>query len=288
MSEAGSATTYTLSDGQQIACATTGSGPDIVCVPGGPARAAGYLGDLGGLDGRYTLRLVDNRGSGGSRPTDLAALTVERIAQDLVELIPLLGLERPALLAHSFGARVVGKALELRPDLAGSVVLVTPAPIVVDPALFTDARRDLVEQRAGDPAYADAVEAARALPSARPREQGFLLEETTPLWYGRWEPQQQEHAAREGRDVDVRAAMTLRNEATRWSPPDVSEVDAPVLVVAGSLDFLTPPAAAHAVHDLFTRGTYVEIDGAGHFPWVDEPAAFAAVVDDFLRGDALT
>lgn len=26
------------------------------------------------------------------------------------------------------------------------------------------------------------------------------------------------------------------------------------------------------------------IDGAGHFPWVDEPAAFAAAVRDFLAG----
>lgn len=277
----------TLADGQQLACDRAGSGPDLLCVPGGPARAVGYLGTLGGLDARYTLHLVDNRGSGGSRPTDLATLSVERMAQDLVELVPLLGLDRPTLLAHSFGARVVGKALELQPDLASSVVLVTPAPLVVDAAVFAAARSELVELRSGDPAYAEAVEAARALPTARPREQGFLLEATTPLWYGAWGPEQQEHAARESRDVDVRAAMTLRNDSARWSPPDVSKVAAPVLVVAGSLDFLTPPKAAHAVHELFAHGTYVELDGAGHFPWVDDPDAFATVVDDFLAGRAL-
>lgn len=279
--------TVTLADGQQIACDTTGTGPDVVCVPGGPARAVGYLCTLGGLDASHTLHLVDNRGSGGSRPTDLATLSVERMAQDLVDLVPLLGLHRPALLAHSFGARVIGKALQTKPDLASSVVLVTPAPLVVDAAAFTDARKELVALRADDPAYAEAVEAARALPTARPREQGFLLEATTPLWYGTWGAEQQDHAARESRDVDVRAAMTLRNDSARWSPPDVSGVEAPVLVVAGSLDFLTPPQAAHAVHKLFRHGTYVEIEGAGHFPWVDDPEAFRAVVDDFLGGGAL-
>jgi pimeloyl-ACP methyl ester carboxylesterase len=59
-------------------------------------------------------------------------------------------------------------------------------------------------------------------------------------------------------------------------------------VVAGSLDFLTPPVAAHAVHDLFAGSTYAEIDGAGHFPWVDEPETFATVVGDFLDGRGLT
>lgn len=290
MTEAGTSSLLTLRDGQQIACVTAGSGSDVgvVCVPGGPARASSYLGDLGGLSAHRTLHLIDNRGSGGSRPAEAGSISTAQQADDLIEVIGLLGLDRPALLCHSYGTRVVALALAQQPDLAGAVVLVTPAPIVVDPAVFLTSRAEILDARAEDPAYADAVEAARALPTARPRDMAFLEQASIPLWYGTWGPAQQAHATRQRDEVDVRAAMTLRNDAARWSPPDVSAVTAPVLVVAGSLDFLTPPAAAHAVHDLFEHSTYVEIEGAGHFPWLDDPDAFATVVDDFLAGDALT
>jgi pimeloyl-ACP methyl ester carboxylesterase len=287
MSEAGTDSTYTLSDGQQIACRRVGSGPDVVCVPGGPARAAAYLGELGGLDRTHALHLVDNRGTGGSKPVDITTISLDRMGRDLIEVVPLLGLERPAVLAHSFGTRVVAKALASNPDLASAVVLVTPA-LIGDGEVFTAGRQAILGQRADDPAYADAVEAARALPTARPRDMTMLYDMTTPLWYGTWGEVQKAHAGRQKTEVDVRAAMTLRNDLTRWALPDLSAVQAPVLVVGGSLDFLTPPAAAHAVHELFCQSTYVEIEGAGHFPWLDDPETFATVVDDFLAGRALT
>lgn len=274
-----------VSDGQEIACATTGSGPAVVCVPGGPARAAEYLGDLGGLSTSHSLVLVDNRGSGGSRPADIATITVERMAHDLLEVVDQIG-QKPVLLGHSFGTRVVAKALAVRPDLASAVVLVTPA--LADGDTFTEGRATILSDRDGDPSYADAVDAARSIPSARPRDMSMLFEQTVPLWYGSWGPAQQQHAAASKQQVDVRAAMSVRNDLAHWSLPDLSAVEVPVLVVAGSLDFLTPPAAAHAAMELFRDGTYAEIEGAGHFPWLDDADAFTAVVRDFLAGDGLT
>src|SRR4029450_2944157 len=40
--------------------------PPLVCLPGGPGRAADYLGDLGGLSAHRQLVLLDNRGTGAS------------------------------------------------------------------------------------------------------------------------------------------------------------------------------------------------------------------------------
>jgi pimeloyl-ACP methyl ester carboxylesterase len=36
-------------DGTELAYRTVGSGPPLVCIPGGPGQAVEYLGELGGL-----------------------------------------------------------------------------------------------------------------------------------------------------------------------------------------------------------------------------------------------
>lgn len=40
---------FTSYDGAKLAYHRTGSGPPLVCLPGGPGLGSGYLGDLGGL-----------------------------------------------------------------------------------------------------------------------------------------------------------------------------------------------------------------------------------------------
>jgi proline iminopeptidase len=44
--------------------------------------------------------------------------------------------------------------------------------------------------------------------------------------------------------------------------------------------------AVHEVAASFAGARTVVLPGAGHFPWVDEPAAFSTAVAEFLRGSA--
>ncbi|HEY3868090.1 MAG TPA: alpha/beta hydrolase, partial [Actinocrinis sp.] len=53
-------------DGTEIGYRVLGDGPPLVCLPGGPGRAAGYLGDLGGVSASRQLVLLDPRGVGSS------------------------------------------------------------------------------------------------------------------------------------------------------------------------------------------------------------------------------
>jgi pimeloyl-ACP methyl ester carboxylesterase len=53
-------------DGTEIGYRLLGDGPPLVCLPGGPGRAAEYLGDLGGLAASRQLVLLDPRGVGSS------------------------------------------------------------------------------------------------------------------------------------------------------------------------------------------------------------------------------
>ena len=57
---------------------------------------------------------------------------------------------------------------------------------------------------------------------------------------------------------------------------------APVLLYAGEWDALVTPASVQEAAGVFTDATVVVQPEAAHFPWVDDPAAFAATITEFL------
>lgn len=88
-------------DGTELACRMVGSGPPLMCVPGGPGQAVEYLGELGRLSEHRTLVLVDNRGTGASQvPDDPATYRVDRLVRDVDALRAELGLDRVDLLGR--------------------------------------------------------------------------------------------------------------------------------------------------------------------------------------------
>ncbi|MCW2910680.1 MAG: alpha/beta hydrolase, partial [Actinomycetia bacterium] len=98
---------FTSYDGAKLAYHRAGSGPPLVCLPGGPGQLPGYLGDLGGLGRSRELILPDTRGTGDSEvAADPAAYRCDRIARDVEALRAELGLERMDLLGHSAGGNV--------------------------------------------------------------------------------------------------------------------------------------------------------------------------------------
>jgi pimeloyl-ACP methyl ester carboxylesterase len=126
-------------DGTELGYRVVGDGLPLVCLPGGPGRAAEYLGDLGGLDRSRRLVLWDPRGVGASAdPADPETFRADRLVGDVESLRAHLGLDRMDLLAHSAGA--VRAAAPLFHDVT---VVVQPGaahfPWVDDPAAFAAA-----------------------------------------------------------------------------------------------------------------------------------------------------
>src|SRR3954451_10126028 len=96
--------TFRMGDGRTLAYNLIGSGPALVCHPGGPGFAGAVLGDLGGLSAMRPLAVLDPRGTGGSDPADGSSL--DGYAADLDELRVHLGLDRMDVLGFSHGAVV--------------------------------------------------------------------------------------------------------------------------------------------------------------------------------------
>ena len=124
---------FTSYDGTELAYRVVGDGPPLICLPGGPGRAAEYLGDLGGLDKTRQLVLLDLRGVGSSAdPADAATLRVDRLVQDVEALRVHLGLEQMDLLAHSAGAILATLYAAAHPRRLSHLALITPGLGTVD------------------------------------------------------------------------------------------------------------------------------------------------------------
>ena len=55
-----------------------------------------------------------------------------------------------------------------------------------------------------------------------------------------------------------------------------------MLIYAGELDLSPAPDIAAAAARLFPNATVTVQPGAAHFPWLDDPAFFAAAITSFL------
>ena len=272
-------------DGTRLAYEEIGSGPRLVCLPGGPGRASAYLENLGGLSASRTLVRLDARATGRSEvPADPSSLRFDRLADDVEALREHLAEPRLDLLGHSAGAIVAQAYAAARPDRLRSLVLVTPSDV-----LQGGAREDVPgirASRAGEPWYAEAAEAQAALADAAPAQRQSLVRATRPFLYGRWDERQQAHAASADHQSSRRAELGFAAGTEEVHVPGLlaalGRLEAPVLVVGAERDAATGLDSVQAVAGCFSHVETVVVPGAGHFPWVDEPDAFRAVVADFL------
>lgn len=188
--------TFTSYDGTELAFRTVGDGPPLLVLPGGPGRAAAYLGDLGDLAATRTLILPDTRGTGASAtPADPGTFRVDRLVDDVEALRRHLGLERVDLLGHSAGGGLALLYAAEHPDRLTGLVLATPSLTAVGAASDLGAEQ-VIAARAAEPWHAEALAAYRKVKSARtfaeaaPHRMAF-----EPLMYGRWDDTARAHAA---------------------------------------------------------------------------------------------
>lgn len=271
-------------DGAELGYRELGDGPPLVCLPGGPGRAAEYLGDLGGLDTSRRLILLDPRGVGLSDdPADPATFRVDRLVSDVEALRAHLGLERMDLLAHSAGANLATLYAAAYPERIARLVLVTPGLGVIAVSGDQEEINAALAPRSAEPWYPEARAALEKILTGDLSMEAFRV--SRPLFYGHWDDAARAHAtvgvaarhmaAREG----YVAGIALDPPATRAA---LKRLTAPVLLYVGEADPMMTPAMARNAAQLFNDARVVVQPGAGHFPWIDEPSAFAASVGSFL------
>jgi pimeloyl-ACP methyl ester carboxylesterase len=242
----------------------------LICLPGGPMQASSYLG---GLPLDNVIRL-DLRGTGDSEKA--ALYRVDRQVQDVEALREHLDLDQISLLGHSAGGTLAILYALRFPRHVKELVLVAPSPRVVGIDVSDSDRREVALRRSGEPWYAEAIKGFEEIWAGNVTPEAFA--KISPFWHGRWDD-----AARalDDHPRNHEAAQEFYAEGA-FDPQKVREelknLYVPTVLIAGELDVALPPKRAQEYADLFPRAQLVVQPGAGHFPWVDDPEAFAAAV----------
>jgi pimeloyl-ACP methyl ester carboxylesterase len=270
-------------DGTELAYRAAGSGPPLVCIPGGPGQAAEYLGDLGELTGYRTLILLDNRGTGASHaPQDPVTYRVDRLIRDVEALRGHLGLDRMDLFGHSASGGTCLLYAAEHPRRLDHLVLVAPSLRVV--GIQSDLGvEEVLARRAHEPWYSSAA-AALSAEATSPQELERYRWLAAPLLYGQWNATAQAQAAAEPSQFAQQATEGFYAgfDPDPELPGQLAALAVPVLLVAGEYDIWPTCTSVRELAALLGNADLALLPQTGHFPWVDDPVLFAATVHQFL------
>jgi proline iminopeptidase len=282
-----------------------GAGTNVLVIHGGPGYPiAQPLPGLKPLTSRYRFHYYDQRGCGkSSRPIDKfvssnyyenmqtldKTLGLGAQVADIERIRQILGEDQLILAGHSFGGFIASLYAAEFPEHVKALILVAPAEMLVMPpesgGLYEQVRPLLPENmQAG---YADYMKRyfdlgklfsqteaglaalnAEFVPyyEAALKSKGFSVPASNvPNDNGGWMVQAMFMSM--GQRHDYRAALKV--------------VAAPALVIHGEND-LQPEKASRMYAEAMPHAEFQVIQNASHFPFSEQPEAFARVVNEFL------
>ncbi|QHC25083.1 alpha/beta fold hydrolase [Streptomyces sp. GS7] len=277
--------TFSAPDGTQLAYQEQGEGGEpLLCIPGGPMRAAAYLGDLGGLSRHRRLIMLDLRGTGGSAvPADPATYRCDRQVDDVESLRAHLGTDRVDLLAHSAGGDLALLYAARYPRRVRSLTLVTARARAVGVDFTEEHRREAASLRSAEPWFPEAHAAYEAVWAGSATDAEW--DAIAPFFYGRWDAVAAAHAAGEVAQTNEPAAEIYASRGA-FDPAAARAAlaagEARVLVLAGGKDGGPLPRVAADIAELLPGAELAVQRDAGHYPWLDDPHHFTRTVEEFL------
>jgi len=274
---------FTVSDGTRLSYLEAGQGKTLLMVPGWSQTAEQFKFQLEGLASHYRVIAVDMRGHGDSdKPAH--GYRIQRLAKDLEDVMTGLNLVDVNLLCHSMGNSVAWCHLDLfgQSRIARYLCIDQPAVLVPDTtwtaqqiadygAIFEDANHAnrVVAAVAADLGNPDAPTTTAFLASMT---RGMSAEQMA--WV-------KEETLKMPRDL---AALLLQSHCYQDWRDVIARIGKPTLFVGGAISNVPP----HCVQWQHTQvpdsqiRIFDEHEGGSHFMFIQNPAAFNALVHEFI------
>ena len=260
----------------------------VLLVNGGPGLPSEYLrapharlAELG-----FTVVAYDQLGCGASeRPTDTSLWTLGRYVEELAQLCTALQLPPVQLLGHSWGTWLGTEFCLLFPRHVKSYVAADGAVDVphlvcelhrLRAALGPETVQMMIRREAqgttGHPEYQAAITLLNHRHVCRCEEWPEPLERSLADW-------------NIGPYVTIQGPneFTYTGNMREWNRiPSLPQLRIPCLVLAGEHDELTP-ACARRIHDALPDSRLAIFRNCSHMPFYEDPEAYFAVLEPFLR-----
>jgi pimeloyl-ACP methyl ester carboxylesterase len=266
---------FRTTDGLRLAYDDRGAGRPLLCLAGLTRNMADFEPVLPALDGAARVIRLDSRGRGRSdRAPDHRSYSLAQEAVDAIALLDHLEIPRASVLGTSRGGLIAMTLAASHPDRLAGAILNDIGP-VVEPAGLAAIMGHLGRR----PPYASYAEAAARLP-----------EDMAPAFRNVPPAAWRAHAERlwietpEGLDLRYDPALRTAVEAQSATGPapdlwPLFEALAarPLALIRGANSDLLSAATAAEMRRRAPEMIVAEVPDRGHVPFLDEPAALAAI-----------
>jgi pimeloyl-ACP methyl ester carboxylesterase len=251
--------------------------PTLILLHGGPgADHAVFKPDWGELSDCAQIVYLDHRGNGRSDDGNPRDWKLAQWGDDVRGFCDALDIQKPIVCGVSFGGFVAQSYATRHPDHTGGLILISTAAQFDFPTMF-DAFESI-----GGPQARLAAEAYWLSPT--PLSRAHYAEVCVPL-YQRRQPHPDWLARLSMKDDIAVHFVGPDNEMGAMDfRSDLASITAPMLVLAGQNDPITPPSFSQAIHDAAPdHCKMICYDDCGHGVTADQPAKAFAAIRDFIR-----
>ncbi len=241
----------------------TGTGPAVVLIHGLGGATTVYDPQVDALAETHTVLRYDLSGHG--RSPLAGAASIDGWVAELADLLDAENITETALVAHSMGTLVANTFAARYPERVTRIALLGAVRAQNEQAQAATRARAGTVRAGGMSAVADTIVAA-ALSKTTHSDRPLAVALVRELLLGQ----------------DPEGYATACEALAAAVEPDFAAITAPVLLITGDEDKVSPIATNDDLFALYPHARLQVLDGVGHWHGLEDPAAVTALLTEFL------
>jgi proline iminopeptidase len=253
----------------------------VIVLHGGPGLPHEYYHPMLSNLSRYAkVVFFDRRANMLSQTRTHDPVSVDEMADDVDALREALGLERVTLLGHSFGTMIALDYAIRYPNHTKRLILVSGAASIENP-LDAEARLVKSLSQAEMDRYQGEGGTGNANPCDRVRRRYEVL---YPHYFAKQIPYEFNRGVYTVYFDSLAKKLALATGQQVDLTNRLSAIQAPVLVIAGRHDLVTPVDQSFEMASALPHSRFVVLEHSGHFPIFEENYLFTEWTREFMLG----